>query len=85
MTKFNRVFATRKEWRGVMNDLIGKCVMVELPIKNSRGDIYDHVRHACNVVDFTDDLTTVLVVVISSGRLHLVSIDDVRVVTDDAR
>ena len=81
-SKFVRVFATKREWRGVMNNLIGKNVIVELPIKNSRGDVYDYVRHECNVVDFTDDLLSVLVVDISSGRLFLVPIEDVRVITD---
>ena len=82
-SKYVRVFATRREWRGYMNNLIGKCVMVELPIKNSRGDVYDYVRHACDVVDFTDDLLQVLVVDISSGRLFLVPIEEVRVVNDN--
>ena len=78
-SKFVRVFATRREWRGVMNNLVGKKVMFQKPVKDVRDVIYSHVGCAGEVVDFTDDLLQVLVAELSSGDLYLVPIEAVRV------
>lgn len=81
--KYLRVFATRREWRGVMNNLIGKSVVFQKPLKDCRGVIYSHVGREGQVVDFTDDLLQVLVVEESSGELFVVPIEAVRVVKDE--
>ncbi len=65
-----------------MNNLIGKKVVFQKPVKDYRGEIYSHVDCAGEVVDFTDDLMQLLVVEESSGKLFVVSIDAVRVVKD---
>ncbi len=83
MSRFLRVFATRKEWRGVMNNLIGKKVMFQKPVKDCREVIYSHVGRAGEVVDFTDDLLQVLVVEKATGELYVVPIEAVRVLDDD--
>lgn len=79
--KYLRVFATRREWRGVMNNLIGKKIMFQKPVKDYRDVIYSRVEREGQVVDFTDDLLQVLVVEESSGELFLVPIEAVRVLT----
>lgn len=79
--KYLRVFATRREWRGVMNNLIGKRVVFQKPLKDYRDVIYPPVGREGQVVDFTDDLLQVLVVDESTGELFLVPIDAVRVLT----
>lgn len=77
--KYLRVFATRKEWRGVMNNLIGKRIVFQKPLKDSRDVVYAYVAGAGSVADFSDDLLHVLVVEESSGELFLLPIDAVRV------
>lgn len=83
MSKFLRIFATRKKWRGEMNNLIGYKVMFQKPVKDCRDVIYSHVGRAGEVVDFTDDLLQVLVVEESSGKLFVVPIEAVRVVNNE--
>lgn len=81
--KYLRVFATRKEWRGVMNNLIGKKVLFQKPFVNARGEtVYTSGGWAGNVVDFTDDLLQVLVVEKATGELYVVPIEAVRVLDD---
>ena len=81
MSRFLRVFATRKEWRGRMNNLIGKTVLFQKPFVNVRGETaYTSSGWAGKVVDFTEDLLNVLIVEDSSGQLFVVPIDRVRVV-----
>lgn len=77
--KFLRVFATKKEWRAVMNGLIGKYVEFKKPIKDYRNEIYDYTIKTGQIADFTDDLLNVLVVENITGELFKVPIDSVKV------
>jgi hypothetical protein len=78
-----RIFSARKGGRCFMNNLIGMKVVFKKPVKDCRGEIYDHVRKAGEVVDFTDDFLQALVVEESSGELFVVPIEAVRVLKEE--